>query len=493
MRTVMVVVAAASWAVATGVAPCRGQAMPIAAPMLGAAGQPSFVSETIGWSTAATRSLADSPLSSLRVRPAWGIGSEWAPLYRGHDGARLEQARQTAQFTTPAGALVVAADLRHETGTMRGGGDDWGIGVSGPVLRTGTVAVAMHASRYALAVAGTAADDGRPGVGIESQVRVARWSFGAQASDLPRSGDFDARWEDYAVAAHGSWRDRGVAMRTDGALGAEHIAASVEWFERTPLRDPSQFDAFQPRVDYRSARALWTHVFRRASVSAGYRRSDGDQRLVVARRDQPYLVVAGPVGEDAATIALAPRHERWEVRAWLGRSHDVASGSLALWPFDAVAAVAGTRYIAHSDLLLRHAGLALDGRPVPDQGWDGGAALWVLEPTGGYTAWRGTVYGLGHDGATGKALDWPRTFLAGLRVARTQALGRLRMRIEAVQWVPLPVTHRQRTPVTANPAPPPEAQPDAAPAGQTRVWGGTVLRFAIGLPWFTASPASGSP
>src|SRR5262249_61011417 len=114
-----------------------------------------------------------------------------------------------------------------------------------------------------------------------------------------------------------------------------------------------------------------------------------------------------------------------------------ARGSLALWPFDAAAAVSGTRRVAHSEGVLDHWGLSVDlGRPASSRA-DGGLALWSLAPRASYDSWQGTWFGLGREDQSSGATDLRSVLVVGAKLGLAAEWFGARYRVEAVQWVPV--------------------------------------------------------
>ena len=181
-------------------------------------------------------------------------------------------------------------------------------------------------------------------------------------------------------------------------------------------------------------------------------------------------------GGAAATLVLSPAHERWSVRMWAGENRASAAGALALWPFDGVAAAIGTRLAANGSFEMRHCGAALNGGPANKRGWDGGVALWALEPVGRYESWRATLFGLGRDDNQVREVPSKRTLLAGIRVAYTMPVGKRTPRVEVVQWAPLswPTTSQSVSAAAADPS-----ATTSATLASGRTWGGTILRVSI--------------
>jgi len=252
------------------------------------------------------------------------------------------------------------------------------------------------------------------------------------------------------------------------------------------VMDTARADGFEPRLAWRGATLAGSRTLGALTLATELRHGEARQRIDVSRNGVPYAVAAGPVREDVAIASGGPRSARWVARAWAGRSHSAGSGYLALWPFDGIAAVAGTRYAAHTDLELRHVGVAIDGRAAERRGWDGGLALWIVDPRGRYESWRGTLFALGRDDYGSDALGPARTWLAGVRLARTQQLAWVRLRAEAVQWAPVRVERTASAVAASSGTSGGEAS--ASSGAHARAWGGTVVRVALEVPLSPASP-----
>ena len=476
--------AAGALVLSVSAASCFAQAVPVGATAFGSAAAPSFVTETIAWGGARALPLEIAPLAAL-ASPALQLSTEWAPLYRGKDGARFEQARQQARFATSWRAWRAAAELSSEASTFRGGQTEWGFDAGAAPAHRGAVALGATSARAAMAASATVSPEGRAGFALETRADVAPgWSAMLGASDVPREGRLDVRWEDEAITSSGRWDERHARASIEAAGRAGRLAATLEAFDRIPALGRAT-DGFEPRLAWRDASMAASRAVGRAVLSAELRHGEGRQRLVVSRHGTAYAVAAGPLREDVAIAGAGPRSGRWQARAWMGRNRDEASGSLALWPFDGLAAVAGTRYAARTDIDLRHAGVALDGRHAEHRGWDGGLALWVVDPRGRYETWRGTLFALGRDDYSGDDWGAARTWLAGVRVARTQDIASLRLRAELVQWAPAYI-ERDHGAATAGSSGSSGGPAPTTGGDHARTWGGTVVRMALEIP-FTAA------
>src|SRR5260221_728577 len=89
--------------------PSRGAAAMAAALALalapGPAGAvaPDALPESLWWRDRATTSLAREPLAAFDETRAFLLSAEWAPLYSGPDGARVEQARRFLRVASAPG------------------------------------------------------------------------------------------------------------------------------------------------------------------------------------------------------------------------------------------------------------------------------------------------------------------------------------------------------------------------------------------------------
>jgi hypothetical protein len=365
-------IAAGALLASASAASCFAQAVPVGATAFGSAAAPSFVTETIVWNGARALPLETSPLALLG-RPAAAFTSEWAPLYRGADGTRLEQAHQDVRVAARFGAWWAGADLASESSAFRSGqtrgASQWGFDAGAAPAQRGAVAAGIVQTRGAAAIATSLAADGRVGLAVEGRAMLApAWSALVRASATPRDGALDVRWQDEAIESSGRWDEQRALARIEASAAATSIAATLEAFDRVPVRARARADGFEPHLTCRGATLAMSRAIGAVEVGAELRHGEGRQRIDVSRAGVPYAVAAGPVREDVAIVSAGPRTGRWSARAWTGRSHDVASGSLALWPFDGIAAVAGTRYAAHTDLELRHAGVSIDGRVTEHPG-----------------------------------------------------------------------------------------------------------------------------
>jgi len=461
-------------------ASCFAQAVPVGTSALGGAAPPSFVTETIAWGGARALPLEIAPLAAL-ASPVLRLSTEWAPLYRGKDGARFEQARQQARFATSWRAWRAAAELSSEASTFRGGQTEWGFDAGAAAAHRGALALGVLGTRASVAASATLSPEGRAGFALEARTTLAPgWTASLGAADVPREGRLDVRWEDEAITSSGRWDERRARASIGAGRRTGRLAVTLEAFDRVPVLGRAT-DGFEPRLAWRDASISGSHVVGRALLSTELRHGEGRQRLVVSRHGTAYAVAAGPLREDVAIAGAGPRNGRWQARAWMGRNRDEASGSLALWPFDGLAAVAGTRYAARTDIDLRHAGVALDGRHAEHRGWDGGLALWVVDPHGRYETWRGTLFALGRDDDSGDEWGAARTWLAGVRVARTQDIASLRLRAEWVQWAPAYI-ERDHGAATAGSSGSSGGPAPTTGGDHARTWGGTVVRVALEVP-----------
>jgi len=478
-------IAAGALMASVSAASCFAQAVPVGAAAFGSGAAPSFVTETIVWNGAHALPLETAPLALLG-RPPAAFTSEWAPLYRGADGTRLEQAHQDVRVAASFGAWWAGADLASESSAFRGGQSrgesQWGFDAGAAPAQHGAVAAGIAQTRGAAAIATSIAADGRVGLAVEGRAMLApAWSALVRASATPRDGALDVRWQDEAIESSGQWNEQRALARIDASVAAASLAATLEAFDRVPVRERAPADGFEPHLTWRGATLAASGAIGVVEVAAELRHGEGRQRIDVSRAGVPYAVAAGPVREDVAIASAGPRTGRWSARAWTGRSHDAASGSLALWPFDGIAAVAGTRYAAHTDLELQHAGVSIDGRAAEHRGWDGGLALWIVDPRGHYESWRGTLFALGRDDYGSDEFGAARAWLAGMRLARSQPLAWLRLRAEWVQWAPVAVERSREAAVLAGRGGGGDPGSDAHPA-HARTWGGTVVRVAVELP-----------
>ena len=462
----------------TRAAPCAAQLLPLSASAASLAAPGSFVWRTLAWRNQATLTLRESPLGALADDRPLVLASEWAPLYHGADGTRVEQARQLARFTAPAGPLRLGAELTQEAGTFRGGQSSWGIDAAGTPLRDGSLGLAWLRPAGAMAIGASVSPEGRLSFAFEGGAAVARtWRSTLAISDVPQAGSLDARYEDQTVAARGVWSERRAAMGLTGPLGGGELKLTLESLDHLPRPSLAGRDDLASRLAWRETRLEYATEVRGIRIAAELGQGAGRQRIEVRRNGAPYAVAAGPVREQAFVVRLGPAKARWTARAFAGATHASASGSLALWPFDGLAAVTGTRLAVRTTLDLRHRGLALDSAPAPQRGWDAGVAAWVLEPHGDYETWRGTLFGLGRDDDRRAAFTLDRTLLAGVRVARTQPLAGVRLRIEIVQWIPL-AWSRTAVAAPAPESPAPVTGTSESPARE-RAWGGTLVRLSL--------------
>jgi hypothetical protein len=474
-------------------APCAAQLLPLSSSSAAPAAPGSFMWRTLAWQDVAPATLSESPLRALQSARGATFAGEWAPLYRGRDGTRVEQLRQLARFAKTAGPLGLGVELTRESGTFRRGVSRWDVNSAGDVLQDGSVGLAWSRSAGAVALAGSFSRDERAGVAFEGEAFPAPgWRVALTASDIPQTGSLDMRWEDQAVAARGTWGERHAAVELAAPAGPGALRLAFESLDHVPRPSPYEPDDLASRLAWRTERSEYVIDLRRLRVAAEFAHGAGRQRVEVRRGGVAYAVAAGPLSENAVALRIGPAHARWWARGWAGASRASAAGSLALWVFDANAAATGARLAARSAIEIRHAGVSLDGARAQNRGWDGGVAAWALDPEGDYEMWRGLVFGLGRAGDRWRPLEPGRLLLAGVRIARSQPVFGRTLRIEVVQWAPLArqpsrsvapgaawVAPSASPAVQAGPPVSPQASPFPQPVPQGRDWGGTIVRVSI--------------
>ena len=152
-------------------AACTAQVLPLSAPVNPAA-PGSLPWRVLTWRDRAGATLRETPLRALRSASGSTLTSEWAPLYRGRDGVRVEQAQQLARFAERAGSLRMGAELRRDVGAFRGGKTRWGVDAAGEALRGGSLGLACVRSAMAIAAGASLSSDGRAGLALEGEVSL---------------------------------------------------------------------------------------------------------------------------------------------------------------------------------------------------------------------------------------------------------------------------------------------------------------------------------
>ena len=436
---------------------------------------PDALPEAVWWRSTPQPALAAAPLEAIGTLPRLSLSSEWAPLYSGPDGGRLQFEQRALRIASPPGRYRLAVEAREGGGVARGGASGWWVGAERPIEERYVVALAAFGTRVDAAGA-FSENRGRPGYAFDARWKAAPgFALGAGASRAELAGRALMRWEDTEVAADGNWRDDAAhASLVLGSNDRVGLAATAAWLERGSLGF-GPVDGLAPHLWWRtgevalSGRAL--ESWWRASFAVG----EGEEEFQVLRSSTPYLVLAGPVSSRLVDVALEPGQAPVVLRAWAGSWRGAARGSLALWPFDAAAAVSATRRIAHSQGALDHWGLSVDlGRRASSRA-DAGLALWSLAPRASYDSWQGTWFGLGRDDLSSGATDLHSVLALGARLGLAADLFGARYRAEVVQWVPVRAERegggsRQATGGVGSAG-------GAATSGGAR--GGTILRLTI--------------
>jgi hypothetical protein len=458
----------------------------VLAPNPAAAVDPDALPGPLWWRDGPPTSLARVPLAALDEAGSFNLFSEWAPLYAGPDGARIEHSRRFLRVASTPGTWRAAAEGWGQGAVVRGGASAWWVGAERPFTTGGAAALSYHGRAVALAAAVSDAGAG-PGVGAEARARIAPGLVASLgAAHLHTSGRAYVRWEDIEVYAGGPWRDdevrgglafatpRGAEIALGGRLldrrGENGTGASSGGIAGTD-------DRLDPRLTWRDGSLMLAApglgLRWRATLEIGA----GEQDLRMRRNGTPYLDVRGPVSSALATAAIEPLRGRLALRAWAGRWRGAARGSLALWPFDGLAGITGTRRAATSDASLEHWGVALERLPRARSGVDGGLSLWTLAPQASYESWQGTWLGMVQsDRSAGETTLRSVTALGG-RLGASLTSGGARYRLEAVQWIPLRAVSIPGTSGAPGGSGAPVSPTGTAGPGHES--GGTILRLSV--------------
>jgi hypothetical protein len=456
------------------------------APSPAAAVEPDALPEPLWWRDRPLTSLARAPLAALDETGSFSLVSEWAPLYAGPDGARIEQSRRSLRIASPPGPWRAAAEGWGQGAVARGGESAWWVGAERPFTTGGAAAISRHGRALALAAA---VSDAGAGAGVAAEAR-ARLAPGLRAwlgvAHLHTTGRAHVRWEDIEVFAAGRWRDdevRGaltLATRHGGeiALGGRLLDRRGEdGGGASGDLTPGSADRLEPRLTWRDGSlalgAPALGVRWRASLEIG----EGEQDLRVQRGGAPYLDVLGPVSSALATASAEPLRAPIALRAWAGRWRGTGRGSLAMWPFDGLAGLTGTRRAAASSASLEHWGLSLERVPRAGTGVDGGLALWSLAPRASYESWQGSLFGLVRSDRSAGETALRSLMALGGRLGASLTMGGARYRLEVVQWVPLRAVRAAGASGASGGSGVPV--PSTAAPDRGRESGGTILRLSV--------------
>jgi hypothetical protein len=443
---------------------------------------PVAVPETIGWRLEPeSPSLATEPLRSLSLVPRVRSEAEWSPLYAGRDGARIESAHRTLELrTSPRGPWRLGLELDTRLATVRGGDHAPWLGAERVRSTRAVLGAAWNTDRIALAGAALA-DHDRLGLAAEGRATLggraqAWWSW----SRAPQAGRVAVRWDEVDVFASGRWVDQRVAWRLAAPLGGVAMTLGQEALDRRPsgrFADDAR-DGFEPDLAWRASTLDGATDARGARWNLGLRYGEGRERVRLWRGDAPYATVAGRVFNALLSAGWEPHRAPIALRVWGGQWSGSARGAVALWPFDPVAALAGTRRVAVSNGSLSHAGVSFDRTPRRGSGVDYGIALCRIVPRARYESWQAALLGQGRDDESESDASLRAAWLAGARLAGTlEGLG-LRARLELVQWAPIRI---EREPAERGSDPGGGSGEDGgdSPGHHGSDRGGTVVRVSI--------------
>ncbi len=433
---------------------------------------PDPLPDAVWWRVHDNPALALDPLETLLEPPGLAVSSEWAPLYRSPDGARLEQMRHAAALRGASGSWRWAAELEEGANTTRGGNGAWWVAARRPDALWGLVGLGHRTRRLDLAGAGGAREAGLAGASLTARALLAPgWHGEWNWSRWPLRRRLEVRWDDTRALASGLSFDQRARWRVEGSFG--RLATCLELAavdERPGATGPR--DGLEPVLAWRSAELRIEGSSKRNRWAAEVAHGEGREGVRVLRGGGRLAHAAGPIANTQLALEARGAGSPWSARAWTGVWRGDARAALALGPFDALAGALGTRRVAVSRARLWHLGVALDRKQARPTGWEYGVAAWHLEPRADYRSWQATLIGLGRDDLSSGAAEISAATLLGLRLAGAFPFAGAVVRAEAVQWVPVRVERDRR-----------DGGGDAGMAtGRDRgtTWGGTVLRLTIG-------------
>ena len=74
---------------------------------------PDALPEAVWWRSTPQPALAAAPLEAIGTLPRLSLSSEWAPLYSGPDGGRLQFEQRALRIATPPGRYRLAVEARE--------------------------------------------------------------------------------------------------------------------------------------------------------------------------------------------------------------------------------------------------------------------------------------------------------------------------------------------------------------------------------------------
>jgi hypothetical protein len=450
-------------------------ALVLAWPARAGSGSPDAVPEAVWWRARAERALSGDPLDAMRGPAIRELSAEWAPLYRSPDGGRFERRRRALSVLSAPGRVRVAAEVVSLETVARGGGGPWWIGTHGSRAVDGAVGVAAFFDRYEAAGA-VGALDGNIGLAASGRAMLAPGvSAALRWSRRSRDQQASVSWGETHVLAAERWTDERVgwsvgfaARGVEGSLGQESLVRRSGGQGSGDRLSPSlawSASTFDIALHVPGARLA-------GSLAAG----EGQEALRIWRDGTLYGRMGGPVHDILGEFCVEPHRAPLRVRMWAGRWSGDARGDLALWPFDELAALFGSRRAARFDASLAHQGVALERSVGRRRTLEGGVACWRLRPRARYESWQATLLGLGRTDESSGTTTLSEATLLGVRLALAGVGRGLHARLEVVQWLPLRVVGPPPSPSTGNEGP---GSP-AAVGGPTR--GGTVLRVTLADP-----------
>lgn len=411
-----------------------------------AAFEPEPLPESIAWRREQPTSLALHPLAALRDGPLARSEAEWTPLYSSRDGARVEGGRRSLALRTSGAPWRAGVELESCIATARGGdGAPW-IGGERAGSTRAAAGLAAESSRFGIAGAALC-DHHRWGAAAEARAPLGQGARASVSWSLaPQAGRIAVRWDEADVLAAGRWLDQRVSWRIDVPIAGGALALGQHALDRRAngAFDPAVRDRFEPSLAWRASLLDLTLDRRGARWSGSLRYGEGRQSARLWRGNAPYATAAGKVFQSLVAVTYEPSRTPLSARASFGRFTGDARGVVALWPFDPLAALAGTRRVAISTGSLDHVALAVDRDRPARSGLDGGLAVCRVAPRARYETWQATVLGLGHDDASSGHSTLRAAWLLGARLAATLEGFGARARVEAAQWIPVRIERERR-------------------------------------------------
>ncbi len=461
--------AAVAAVLALGLAPGPGWATPLG---------PEALPSSIWWRERAVTSLASEPLAAFDETRAFSLRSEWAPLYAGPDGARIEQARRSMRVASAPGPWRVGFELLDQGSVARGGESAWWVGAEQPLTSRGIFALARHGRLLELAASLDNRGGGR-GLAADGRLHPLRgFVLSVGGSSLAREANLHVRWEDVDVLAAGRWHEdaahAALEYRSAGGFG---LAFERRWIEpdRSSERAPGG-DEITPTLRWRTTGARLATRALGATWNAEAQYGEGEQGLRVFRDGGRYLSITGPVSGALVTLAVEPARAPLLLRAFGGGWRGSARGNLALWPFNALGAASGSFRVARSTAALDHWGVSLERPAHAGAGVDGGLALWSLAPRATYESWQGSWLALVRSDRSAGETPLRSVLALGGRLAAGFTLSGVLCRLEAVQWVPVRAV---RAPGAAGASVALEPGASTGLGSHAKESGGTILRLSL--------------